>query len=116
MRVRFVRVPQPAAANEPTGSTQAGPHQPSAPPLALPLEPASPIAPATPEPPFLSLREAADWLCVSLSTLKRMVARGELLAIRVGKHRKIPASSLAAYVGKDLLIPEENTETTTSIS
>jgi excisionase family DNA binding protein len=53
---------------------------------------------------------------VSLSTLKRMVARGELLAIRVGKHRKIPASSLAAYVGKDLLIPEENTETTTSIS
>ena len=35
---------------------------------------------------------------VSLSTLKRTIAKGELATVRVGKHRKVPASYLAAYV------------------
>jgi excisionase family DNA binding protein len=59
-----------------------------------------------PEPPFLSLREAADWLCVSLSTMNRMIAKGDLATIRVGNRRKVPASYLAAYVAKDVLLPE----------
>ena len=59
-----------------------------------------------PAPPFLSLGDAADWLCVSLSTLKRLVARGELGTVLVGKRRRIPASLLAAYIAKDILLPE----------
>jgi excisionase family DNA binding protein len=57
--------------------------------------------------PFLSLREAGDWLCVSLSTMNRMIAKGDLATVRVGKHRKVPASYLAAYVAKDILLPEQ---------
>jgi hypothetical protein len=45
-----------------------------------------------------------------------MVTRGEFTAIRVGNRRKIPANYLAAYVGKDVLIPEDSTELGTSIS
>jgi len=37
--------------------------------------------------PFLSLREAADWLCVSMPTLKRTIAKGDLATVRIGKHR-----------------------------
>lgn len=59
------------------------------------------------QPPFLSLKEAADWLCVSLSTLKRMVAKGELSTVRVGARRKISASALSAYVAKDIVLPSE---------
>lgn len=61
----------------------------------------------SPEPPFLSLKEAAEWLCISLSTLKRMVAKGELAALRVGARRKISASDLSAYIAKDILLPSE---------
>jgi excisionase family DNA binding protein len=60
-----------------------------------------------PAPPFLSLREAADWLCVSISTLKRLIAKGDLLTIRVGARRKIPASALEAYVARDILLPSQ---------
>ena len=64
-------------------------------------------APSPPAPPFLSLREAADWLCVSLSTLKRLIGKGALETLRVGGRRKIPASVLAAYVARDILLPDE---------
>ena len=64
-------------------------------------------ADAPPAPSFLSVREAADWLCVSLSTLQRLVAKGELAAVRVGKRRKIPASCLSAYVARDILLPDQ---------
>jgi excisionase family DNA binding protein len=57
--------------------------------------------------PFLSLREAADWLCVSRSTVKRLVARGDLITIRIGKRPKISADCLAAYVSRDILLPDE---------
>ena len=60
--------------------------------------------PDTPQPPFLSLPEAAEWLCVSRSTVKRLIAKGDLEAIRVGARRKVPASSLSAYVKRDILI------------
>jgi excisionase family DNA binding protein len=55
-------------------------------------------------PPFRSLREAAGWLCVSLPTLKPTIAKRDLRTVRVGKHRKVPASYLAAYVAKDILL------------
>jgi excisionase family DNA binding protein len=79
---------------------------------------ACPVAPPTDAtnteafaaPPFLSFREAADWLCVSLSTLQRMIAKGDLSAIRVGKRRKIPAGCLAAYVARDILIPKDGSD------
>jgi excisionase family DNA binding protein len=58
-------------------------------------------------PPFLSLREAAGWLCVSLPTLKRTIAKDDLRTVRVGKHRKVPASYLAANVVKDILLPDQ---------
>jgi excisionase family DNA binding protein len=58
-----------------------------------------------PVPPFLSLREAADWLCVSISTLKRLIAKGDLSTVRVGARRKIPANVLEAYVARDILLP-----------
>ena len=65
------------------------------------------VEPEPPRPPFLSLREAADWLCVSLSTMKRTIAKGHIATVRVGKHRKVPASYLAAYVAKDVLLPHQ---------
>jgi excisionase family DNA binding protein len=60
-----------------------------------------------PAPPFLSLREAADWLCVSISTLKRLIAKCDLPTIRVGARRKIPADRLAAYIARDILLPSQ---------
>ena len=50
-----------------------------------------------PSPPFLSLTEAADWLAVSLSTVKRLVDRHELATVRIGARRKIPLSELKHY-------------------
>ena len=67
-----------------------------------------------PTSPFLSLREAADWLCISMSTLKRMITTGELTAVRVGKRRKIPASVLTAYITKDVLFPTQVIDNTGS--
>jgi excisionase family DNA binding protein len=63
--------------------------------------------PEPPAPPFLSLREAADWLCVSRPTLNRIVAKGDLATVRVGRRRKVPAGYLAAYVARDILLPEQ---------
>jgi excisionase family DNA binding protein len=60
-----------------------------------------------PAPPFLSLREAAEWLCVSLPTLNRTIAKGGLSTVRVGARRKVLANYLAAYVAKDILRPEQ---------
>ena len=71
---------------------------------ALPTTPAETVQGA----PFLSLREAAEWLCVSLSTLKRMVASGKLETVRIGQRQKIPASVLEAYVARDILIPNQD--------
>ena len=61
-------------------------------------------------PRLLSLRETAEWLCVSLSTVKRLVARNELFTVRVGARRKVPANHLEAYIGRDILIPSEPPE------
>jgi excisionase family DNA binding protein len=57
------------------------------------------------QPPFLSFNEAARWLCVSLSTVKRLVACGDLVAVRIHKRRKISGGALRAYVTKDMMFP-----------
>jgi len=69
-----------------------------------------------PTPPLLSLKEAADWLSVSLSTLNRMIARGDLTAIRVGARRKVPASYLEAYLAKDIITPNQVIDIVQSLS
>jgi excisionase family DNA binding protein len=117
MRVRFVRAMRSAGSGETPPRVGDG-ASPACPLRAPPYQPypAAPNVSTSPAPPFLSLRAAAEWLCVSLSTLKRLVARGEFIAVRVGKRRKIPAGSLAAYVSKDLLIPGDETELNESIS
>lgn len=63
--------------------------------------------PTSPAPPFLSPKESAAWLCVHLSTLKRLVARVDLGTLRVGARRKIPASYLAAYVAREIMTTEQ---------
>jgi excisionase family DNA binding protein len=51
-----------------------------------------------PAPPFLSLQQASAFLSVSLSTLNRLLAKGELVALRIGARRKISADNLTAYL------------------
>ena len=53
------------------------------------------------------MREAADWLCVSLSTVKRLLAKGELTSVRIGARQKIPSSELIVYITKDILPPDQ---------
>jgi excisionase family DNA binding protein len=66
----------------------------------------APAAPAGPTPPtLLSLDEAAAWLSVSKSTVKRLLDRGDLVAIRVGRRRKISADTLADYLRRGLADP-----------
>jgi excisionase family DNA binding protein len=76
-----------------------------------PVLPTQGDAATQPEPPFLSLREAAEWLCISQSTLKRLIANGTLGTLRVGSRRKILASTLAAYVARDILLPDQVQDT-----
>ena len=56
---------------------------------------------------LVSLREAADWRCVSLSTVRRLLAKGELTSVRIGVRQKIPSSELRAYIAKDILLPDQ---------
>jgi excisionase family DNA binding protein len=84
----------------------------SANPSALVPAPLDEQVPAQqPAPPFLSLREGADWLCVSISTLKRLIIKGDISTIRVGARQKIPAGHLAAYVARDILLPSQVIDT-----
>jgi excisionase family DNA binding protein len=89
---------------DPTVGALVSPHVPAVAPLAA-VPPAG-VELEPPGPPFLSLREAADWLCVSITTLNRMIVSGDLIPVRVGKIRKIPASHLAAYIARDILLPK----------
>jgi excisionase family DNA binding protein len=72
-------------------------------PIAQPIH----VAMATPLPasPFLCIAEAASWLGVSVSTVKRLIGRGELTTVRIGGRRKIPNTALLAYVRRDVMLP-----------
>ena len=86
----------------------------ASPPTRAPeADPATPVAvldaPPDPEPtpPFLSLKDAAEWLGVSMSTLTRMLRRGTLQAIRIGARRRLPANYLSAYLARDIITPNQ---------
>ena len=62
--------------------------------------------PMLPGSPFLSIAEAAHWLGVSVSTVKRLIRRGELITVQIGARRKIPNTSLMSYVARGVMFPE----------
>jgi excisionase family DNA binding protein len=55
--------------------------------------------------PFLTIAEAAHWLGVSVSTVKRLIRRGELINVQIGARRKIPNTSLTSYVTRGVMFP-----------
>ncbi len=57
---------------------------------------------AAPE-PLLSVADAAAHLRVSTKTVRRLLARGELGASRVGRQLRISRSELLAYLRRQLL-------------
>ncbi len=47
---------------------------------------------------LLRMDEAADTLAVSKSHVERMVARGELRTVQVGRGRRVPTSEIERWV------------------
>lgn len=47
---------------------------------------------------MLSVREAAERLSTSVSTVRRLVKRGELSALKVGFRLKIPEAEIQRYL------------------
>jgi excisionase family DNA binding protein len=61
-------------------------------------------SPATSSPDWITLAEAADRLSVSIKTCRRMIARGDLPAKRIGSRLiRVPVAALEA-VGRDLAV------------
>ena len=53
---------------------------------------------SVPEKPLLTPRETAEWMKVSTRTLRRLVERGEVPALRVGRQVRFDPAELASYV------------------
>ncbi len=53
---------------------------------------------------YVTLNEAATYLAVSRDTARRMIRRGELVAVKIGRGIRIEIDSLEA-VGKPLNLP-----------
>jgi excisionase family DNA binding protein len=49
---------------------------------------------------LLRMDEAADSLAVSKSHIERMVARGELRTVQVGRGRRVPVSEIERWVAE----------------
>lgn len=60
---------------------------------------------AAPPEPLLSVAEAAAFLRVSARTVRRLLARSELGASRVGRQLRIGRAELLAYLRRGLLEP-----------
>ena len=56
---------------------------------------------------LLSPKEAAEELGVSVWTVYRLIYRGDLTAIKVGRLLKIPESSIEAYLDLRRVRPKE---------
>ena len=52
--------------------------------------------------PLLSVDEAAEALRVSTKTVRRLIARGELSAVRVGRQLRISQDGFFAYLRRQL--------------
>jgi excisionase family DNA binding protein len=50
---------------------------------------------------LLTLAEAAEALRVSQATVRRLIERGELRGVRVGRLWRVPKAALEAYLGGD---------------
>ena len=47
---------------------------------------------------LLTIAQAADWLGTSVRFPRRLITERRITFVRVGRHVRIPASALAAYV------------------
>lgn len=56
--------------------------------------------------PFLTTRQAAALLSVVEGTIRSLIARGELRAIRVGREYRIAVEDLDAYVAAHATCPQ----------
>jgi excisionase family DNA binding protein len=56
---------------------------------------------------LLRMDEAADSLAVSKSHIERMIARGELRTVHVGRGRRVPASEIERWVAERMNPPEQ---------
>jgi excisionase family DNA binding protein len=54
---------------------------------------------------LLTAAEVADQLRVSTMTVYRLIRRGELLAVRVGRNYRVRADDLAAYLDGQVVDP-----------
>jgi len=54
---------------------------------------------------LLTAAEVADHLRVSTMTVYRLVRRGELPAVRVGRNYRVRAADLAAYLDNQVVDP-----------
>jgi excisionase family DNA binding protein len=73
-------------------------------PFAAPAPPPRPRRPYTAaSEPLLSVTDTAAHLRVSTKTVRRLLARGELGASRVGRQLRISRSELLAYLRRQLL-------------
>lgn len=84
------------------------PADPTIPPaFAAPPPPRPPRhrPPAAAPEPLLSVADAAAFLRVSGRTVRRLLARGELGASRVGRQLRIGRAELLAYLRRGLLEP-----------
>jgi excisionase family DNA binding protein len=61
---------------------------------------------------LLSIPEAGEALHLGETKIKELVARGELLSVKIGKSRRIPANVVRSYVER--LVTEAASQTVTS--
>jgi len=53
---------------------------------------------------FYSVKEAAEILCISLTTLEQLIAQGDLRIRRIGKRRLVPGKELEKLARRDVTI------------
>jgi excisionase family DNA binding protein len=54
---------------------------------------------------LLTIAQAADWLGTSVRFPRRLITERRITFVRVGRHVRIPASALAAYVRANTVEP-----------
>jgi excisionase family DNA binding protein len=54
---------------------------------------------------LLTIAQAADWLGTSVRFPRRLITERRITFVRVGRHVRIPASALAAYVRANTFEP-----------
>lgn len=53
--------------------------------------------------PLLTMPEVCEYLGVGLTTVKTLVARGDLGSLRIGTARRVPLSAVRRFVGERLI-------------